>query len=81
MICILNHEEYKNFMNFFKSTRRSTKEYFQWLRFYSDIGSQTEILKNLELPDGRVVIDEHEIATLVTEKYKKLFRDRGIKRK
>ena len=48
-------------MSFFESKGQDLKDYFRRLRFYSQIGSKVEILKILELDDGRIVVDYTEM--------------------
>jgi hypothetical protein len=75
MITSFNSEEYRRFMERFQHCDRFLKEYFCRLRFYSEIGSKVDVLKNLDMGSGELITDAHEIGRLVTDKYKKLFRD------
>ncbi len=79
MISSFKNEEYRRFMERFEHCGRFLKEYFCRLRFYSEIGSKVDILKNLDMGTGELITDSHEIGRLVTDKYKKLFRDNGKK--
>ena len=79
MIRSFNTEEYRLFMESFEDGSRSSREYFTRLRFYSEIGSKVEILKNLDVITGELITDSHVIGRLVTGKYNELFKDVGKK--
>ena len=63
---------------------KNSGEFFQKLRFYSQINLSTGILNNLEIDvpgenRKRVTEDKQEIDKLAHEKYKKVFSDIGVK--
>ena len=60
VIIALNKEDYEKFMKFFKGSS-ANKDYYKRLRFYKEIGRKVEILKNLKLDNGEVIIDPHDI--------------------
>ena len=85
-ICLkANNEDYDAFMKKFKEDEldNRTREYFLRLRFYTEIGKNSDILKELkcEGEDLDLITDRLEIAKKVTTFYKDLLGDKGIKTK
>ena len=76
-----NSDDFNAFMGTLKDLDMSNryKEYFHRIRFYTEIGRNQDILKDL-LVDDDLIVDKYEVSRLVTERYKELLGDKGAKR-
>ena len=76
-----NNDYYEAFMSKFMDDGIDNRmsEYFQRLRFYSEIGRNSDILREPDVSDQEqdLVTERHEINKLVTNHYKKLMGENG----
>ena len=65
------------------SKANKTKEYFKKLQFYTLIGKNVEPLNNSEVTikeERKILVEKEIIDKKITEKYRRLLRDKGEKR-
>lgn len=76
-----NSDDFNAFMSTLKDLDMNNryKEYFHRIRFYTEIGRNQDILRELMI-EGDLVVDKTEVSRLVTKRYKELLADNGAKR-
>ena len=81
----MSHMEYSSFIKKIIESymNNNKKEYFQKLRFYSNINKNVDILKDLELENDNnekyITYNKNIIDNKINEKYKSMLADKGVK--